>query len=95
MNVQAGRRCKPGFSNPRCLRAVERFQADYAVPPAENMVDGIIGTTFDALIDFHDSVKVCDELHLPVHLVLAAAPSAAMTISAWFYLIHHLKSMPE
>ncbi|HHZ20679.1 MAG TPA: ACT domain-containing protein [Firmicutes bacterium] len=63
---------------PGCLRAVERFQADYAVLPAENMVDGIIGTTFDALIDFHDSVKVCDELHLPVHLVLAAAPSAAI-----------------
>jgi prephenate dehydratase len=59
---------------PGCLREVERFAADRAVVPAENMVDGIIGTTFDALIDYHDSIKVCDEIHLPVELVLAGDP---------------------
>lgn len=57
---------------PGCLREVVRFQADRAIVPAENMLDGIIGTTFDALIDFHDSIKICDEIHLPVDLVLAA-----------------------
>lgn len=64
---------------PGCLQGVKRFQADYAVLPAENMVDGIIGTTFDALIDFHDSIKVCDELHLSVQLVLAAAPGVNLS----------------
>lgn len=54
------------------LRAVARLEADKAIVPAENMLDGIIGTTFDSLIDFHDSVKICDEIHLPVDLVLAA-----------------------
>lgn len=63
---------------PGCLREVERFNVDRAVVPAENMVDGIIGTTFDALIDSHDSIKVCDEVHLPVELVLAADPGTAL-----------------
>lgn len=57
---------------PGCLREVVRFNADRAILPAENMLDGIIGSTFDALIDFHDSIKICDEVHLPVDLVLAA-----------------------
>lgn len=63
-------------SIPGCLREVERFEADRAIVPAENMVDGIIGTTFDALIDYHDSIKVCDEIHLPVELVLAGDPES-------------------
>ncbi|HEX2953631.1 MAG TPA: prephenate dehydratase domain-containing protein [Bacillota bacterium] len=63
---------------PGCLRAVERFEADRAIIPAENMVDGIIGTTFDALIDYHDSIKVCDEIHLSVDLVLAGDPKVKL-----------------
>ena len=47
-----------------CLQAVESYQADRAVLPAENMVDGIIGITFDALIEFHDFIKVNDEVHV-------------------------------
>jgi len=58
-------------SIPECLRQVEAFQADRAVLPAENMVDGIIGITFDCLIDFHDFVKVCDEVHVKIEYVLA------------------------
>lgn len=54
-----------------CLQAVESFQADRAVLPAENMVDGIIGITFDALIEFHDFVKVTDEVHVNIKYVLA------------------------
>ena len=30
------------------LRMVQNRQADYAVIPAENMIDGLIGSTFDA-----------------------------------------------
>ncbi|NLY76277.1 MAG: hypothetical protein GX075_13425 [Firmicutes bacterium] len=56
------------------LQLVQDYQADYAVIPAENMIDGLIGTTFDALIEFQDFVKVCDEIHLPITHCLAAAP---------------------
>lgn len=54
-----------------CLQQVESYQTDRAVLPAENMVDGIIGITFDALIEFHDFVKVCDEVHVSIKYVLA------------------------
>jgi chorismate mutase/prephenate dehydratase len=56
------------------LRLVQNYQADYAVVPVENMIDGLIGTTFDALIEFQDFVKVCDEIHLPIRHCLGAAP---------------------
>ncbi len=56
------------------LRLVQNYQADYAVVPAENMIDGLIGPTFDALIEFQDFVKVCDEIHLPISHSLGAAP---------------------
>ncbi len=57
------------------LRLVQNLQADYAVVPAENMIDGLIGSTFDALIEFQDFVKVCDEVHLPFSHVLAGPPN--------------------
>lgn len=56
------------------LRLVQNLQADYAIVPVENMIDGLIGSTFDALIDFQDFVKVCDEIHLPLAHILAAHP---------------------
>lgn len=56
------------------LRLVQNYQADYAVVPVENMIDGLIGSTFDALIEFQDFVKVCDEIHLPITHCLGAAP---------------------
>jgi prephenate dehydratase len=55
------------------LRLVQNRQADFAVIPAENMVDGLIGASFDALIEFQDFVKVCDEVHLPIDHVLATS----------------------
>lgn len=54
------------------LRLVQNREADYAVVPVENMIDGIIGSTLDLLIEYQDFVKVCDEIHLPVSHVLAA-----------------------
>jgi prephenate dehydratase len=56
------------------LRLVQNLQAEYAVIPIENMIDGLIGSTLDALIEFQDFVKVCDEVHLPIANVLAAHP---------------------
>ena len=56
------------------LRLVQNLQADYAVVPVENMIDGLIGSTFDTLIEFQDFVKVCDEIHLPLSHKLAAPP---------------------
>ncbi len=56
------------------LRLVQNYQADYAIVPAENMIDGLIGPTFDALIEYQDFVKVCDEIHLSIKHSLGAAP---------------------
>lgn len=56
------------------LRLVQNFKADYAVVPVENMIDGLIGATFDTLIEYQDFVKVCDEIRLPISHVLAGHP---------------------
>jgi prephenate dehydratase len=59
------------------LRLVQNRKVDYAVVPAENMIDGLIGSTFDALIEYQDFVKVCDEIHLPFSHCLAAHPESS------------------
>lgn len=59
------------------LRLIQNRLVDYAVIPAENMIDGLIGTTFDALIEYQDFVKVCDEVHLPFSHVLATHPESS------------------
>jgi prephenate dehydratase len=56
------------------LRLVQNLQAEFAIVPVENMIDGLIGSTLDALIEFQDFVKVCDEVYLPISHVLAAHP---------------------
>ena len=58
------------------LRMVQNLAVDYAVIPVENMIDGIIGSTFDSLIEYQDFVKVCDEIHLPIAHILATHPQA-------------------
>lgn len=58
------------------LRLVQNLKVDYAVIPAENMIDGLIGSTFDSLIEYQDFVKVCDEIHLPISHVLATHPQS-------------------
>ncbi len=68
-----GARPEIGFSTILgCLEQLENHQVDRVVLPAENMVDGIIGITFDLLIEKHDFVKVCDEVHVAVRHVLAS-----------------------
>lgn len=56
----------------QCLAKVADGQADIAVVPAENMVDGLIGSTYDALIEFSGRLQIMDELFLPVEHALAA-----------------------
>ncbi len=56
------------------LRLVQNREVDYALIPAENTIDGLIGSSFDALIEYQDFVKVCDEVNLPISHVLAARP---------------------
>ncbi len=55
-----------------CFEKLEAYLVERAVLPAENMVDGIIGLTFDLLLENHDFVKVCDEVHVSVRHVLAS-----------------------
>ncbi len=67
---------------PGCLARVAEGRADLAVLPGENMVDGLIGPTFDALIEANPTVRILDELHLPIEHVLAAVkpiPAGAIT----------------
>lgn len=63
-----------------CLEQLENHQVDRAVLPAENMVDGIIGLTFDLLIEKHDFIKVCDEVHVKISHVLASRSGLATQI---------------
>ncbi len=56
------------------LSMVQNRRADFAVIPVENTIDGLIGSSFDALLDYQDFVKVCDEVHLPISHILAAKP---------------------
>lgn len=56
-----------------CLARVWRGEADLAVLPGENSVDGLIGVTYDALLEFHPAIRVIDQLSLPIEHVLAAA----------------------
>jgi len=58
------------------LRLVQNRAVDYAIVPVENMLDGLIGSTFDALLDYQDFVKVADEIRLPLAHVLAATPQS-------------------
>jgi prephenate dehydratase len=57
----------------RSLRYVEERMVDVAIIPVENMVDGVVGSTLDALIEHHDFVKVCDEVNIRIRHVLAAS----------------------
>ncbi|MGE5558274.1 MAG: prephenate dehydratase [Bacillota bacterium] len=56
----------------KALYLIEKREADMALIPVENMVDGLIGPTLDALIDYHDFVKAYDEIHIAIKHVLVA-----------------------
>lgn len=56
------------------LKLVQNKQVDFAVLPVENVIDGFIGSSFDALWEYGDWVKVYDEVHLPITHILAGKP---------------------
>jgi len=65
----------------QCLAMAEEGVAAAAVLPAENLVDGLIGATFDALIEHDGAILAFDEVHLAITHVLAASggrPDAAI-----------------
>ncbi len=63
----------------RSLRYVETRLANVAIVPVENMVDGVIGSTLDAIIEHHDFVKVCDEVNVKISHVLATAIDTSLS----------------
>ena len=65
-----------------CFEQLEAQQVERIVLPAENMVDGIIGLTFDLLLEKHDFIKVCDEVHVRIRHVLASRRAEASALSA-------------
>jgi prephenate dehydratase len=65
-----------------CFEQLEAQQVDRIVLPAENMVDGIIGLTFDLLLEKHDFIKVCDEVHVKIRHVLASRQGEASELTA-------------
>ncbi len=60
------------------LHLVEMHRVDVAVVPVENMVDGIVGSTLDALIEYHDFVKVCDEVSIKIDHVIAGEKGSTL-----------------
>ncbi|MGE5599682.1 MAG: prephenate dehydratase [Bacteroidota bacterium] len=54
-----------------CLALVAGGEVESAVVPAENLVDGPIGATYDALVGQDPPVSVADEVVLPIEHVLA------------------------
>lgn len=69
----------------QCLAAVEAGKAEAAVLPAENLIDGLIGSTFDALLEYKESIKVFDEVSLRILHVLAAREKIAEEKIKWIY----------
>jgi len=51
--------------------AVERGRADYAVVPIENSTEGGVNQTLDMFLE--STLRICNELYLPVHQHLMAA----------------------
>ncbi|MGQ9780067.1 MAG: prephenate dehydratase, partial [Bacillota bacterium] len=68
-----------------CLAAVADGKAEAAGLPAENIIDGLIGSTFDALIEFKESIRVFDEISLRILHVLAAREKIPEDAIRWVY----------
>jgi prephenate dehydratase len=61
------------------LYRLQRREVDVGVFPFENAVDGLIGATLDMLIDYHDFIKVCDEVSVPIRHLLSARHSVGIS----------------
>lgn len=56
---------------PEIFAAVEHGRADYAVVPIENSTEGGVNQTLDMFLE--STVRICNEIYLPVHQHLMAA----------------------
>ena len=63
----------PAHDAPRAIRMVRRGEADYAVVPIENSVEGGINATIDAL-GRHSDLTIQAEMLVPITFVLAVKP---------------------
>ena len=59
-------------SGEKCMKKLKDKEASIAILPAENIIDGIIGSTFDLLVKYCDCIKVIDEIYVKINHVLAA-----------------------
>lgn len=57
--------CNPLASIDDVFRAVEAGNVDYGVIPVENSTEGAVGRSLDLLLN--TSLKICGEVHLPIH----------------------------
>lgn len=66
---------EPAVSIPDIFRLVEAERCSAGVVPVENSTGGVVPETLDNLLE--TELKICAEVHLPVHLsVLASGPLA-------------------
>ncbi len=72
--LAAGRSVKTLFVlDPReALQAVEKGEADLAVVPVENTIEGVVYSTLDGIYASDRDLKVAREVHLPIRHVLAS-----------------------
>lgn len=62
------------------FRAVESANVDYGVIPVENSTEGAVGRSLDLLLN--TSLKICGEVHLPIHHNLMSKSAATPEIKA-------------
>src|SRR5919202_2734876 len=67
----------PQPSVPAALAAVRSGDADAALVPLENSVEGSVPATMDGLVD-GDPLVITREVFLPVSMTLAARPGATL-----------------
>src|SRR5918999_4956024 len=60
------------------VRAVQAAEADRAVAPIENSLEGAVGATLDALAGEADRVRIAGEVVHPIHHCLVAAAELAL-----------------
>jgi chorismate mutase / prephenate dehydratase len=70
--------CNPLPSIDDVFRSVETGNVDYGVIPVENSTDGAVGRSLDLLLN--SSLKICGEVHLPIHHNLMSKSSAMAEI---------------
>ncbi len=63
----------PLASLPQVFREVEASTVDYGVVPIENSTEGVVSHTLDLFVQ--SSLKICGEIHLPIHHSLMCASS--------------------